>query len=193
MPPMSLLPYKLYQSVPERFRDWKLEDMQPTPQQVTATEYCDNYTSNIPAGRGLIIIGPTGTGKTSLAIAVLNGIASRVRGQKHRLTYNSFAKFITAHDLFDLARDFDNPAHIQHRNIKLLIIDDIGATRLTNYAQSELAALLDHRYASYLPTIVTTNLSVADFTTYLGERTLSRLRECCRIIQLTGPDRRASK
>jgi len=187
---LSHLPYRLYQTIPERFRDWRLEDMEPEPAQIAAIAYCDDYKANISTGRGIAVSGPTGTGKTSLALAILNGIAERAT---ERLTWMNFARFTTAHDLDNMARDFDGSGHMEHRNIKLLVIDDIGASRLTDYAQSELAALLDHRYSTYLPTIITTNLSVVDFTAYIGERTLSRLRECSEIIQLSGPDRRARK
>jgi len=185
-----VLPWKLEQSIPERFRHKRLGDLEPLPEGIR--EYCGDLAA-IRCGNGLILIGPTGTGKTTLAVAILSEIAANARQQNMIVKWETFARFVTAHDLADISRDFDSGEYQQHKKIKLLIIDDIGTSRLTDFGETELASLFDYRYAALLPTIITSNLDAPEFKQYMGERSLSRFVECSQMIKLLGPDRRLAQ
>jgi hypothetical protein len=73
---------------------------------------------------------------------------------------------------------------------KLLILDDLGTEKLTDWAAEKLDTLIDHRYIKGLPLVVTTNVPAAQ----LSPRIASRLqdRRLGRVVTLSGPDYRIS-
>ena len=72
------------------------------------------------------------------------------------------------------------------------IIDDIGTGKPTETAIEALYLIVNARYEQMLPTIYTTNLSMAEMCSVYGDRIASRL-SACREIELIGRDRRVSK
>ena len=106
----------------------------------------------------LLIHGPSGAGKTHVSAAIANRCIER--GQA--------ALFVVVPDLLDHLRSAYNPSSElaydimfeQVRNAPVLILDDLGTQHATAWAQEKLFQLLNHRYNSQLPTVVTTNLSV---------------------------------
>lgn len=70
----------------------------------------------------------------------------------------------------------------------LLVLDDVGANRASDWWLESLHAVVDHRWSHELPTLVTSN--VADLRGELGERIASRLAQRLVLVTLTGPDRR---
>jgi DNA replication protein DnaC len=78
----------------------------------------------------------------------------------------------------------------------LLILDDLGAERKSEYMNEIVFNLIDSRYRAKLPLIVTTNLTSeelknpADIT---NRRTYSRLLEMCIPLEVKGEDRRREK
>ena len=62
-------------------------------------------------------------------------------------------------------------------DVPLLVIDDIGSSRQTDWAANEIAALIERRYAHALPTLVTTNQTLDQIADNIDARTASRLRE----------------
>jgi DNA replication protein DnaC len=106
----------------------------------------------------LLIHGPSGAGKTHVGAAIANRCIER--GQP--------ALFVVVPDLLDHLRSAYNPSaelaydvlFDQVRNAPVLILDDLGTQSATAWAQEKLFQLLNHRYNTQLPTIVTTNLSL---------------------------------
>lgn len=72
----------------------------------------------------------------------------------------------------------------------LLLLDDLGAHKPTEWAETELGILLDRRWRDERPTIVTTNVPPKKLGEVLGERIASRLAGMCEVVTLDGPDRR---
>ena len=125
-----------------------------------------------PAG-WMLIHGSSGAGKTHVAAAIANRCIER----------GVPALFVVVPDLLDHLRAAYSPSSEvgydlmieQVRNAPVLILDDLGTQNTTPWAQEKLFQILNHRYNSRLPTIVTTNLSV--------DRLDERLR-----MRLTDPD-----
>ncbi|MBI2831670.1 MAG: ATP-binding protein [Chloroflexi bacterium] len=128
----------------------------------------------------MILVGPSGCGKTHLAAAIAN----------ERIKRGSPAFFITAADLLDHLRAAYKPESEMPydelfdrvRNAPLLVLDDLGTQSSTPWAKEKLDQLLNHRYNSGLPTVITTSTPVAE----LEERLRTRLADSrlCRIYVL---------
>lgn len=119
----------------------------------------------------LVLTGPTGCGKTHLAVAIIN----------HRLSQGYPAFFMVVPDLLDHLRSAFSPASEisydelfeQVRNAPLLVLDDLGSQSSTPWAQEKLFQILNHRFNARLPTVITTNIPVED----LDDRLRTRLAD----------------
>lgn len=78
------------------------------------------------------------------------------------------------------------------QNADLLLLDDLGVARASDWSFEQLNEILDERYQCRRPTIVTSNLSFAELAERVGQRFVSRLAESARVVVLEGPDRRVS-
>lgn len=136
----------------------------------------------------LLINGPTGTGKTHQAHGALR--AAVTAGQRPRIAWRA----ITAPDLYAALRPrqgVDTETEMQQwRNAGLLLLDDLGAAKSSEWTEEVTYRLIDHRYTHCLPSIFTTNVPTADLREHLGDRVASRLAEMCTRVTLTGADRR---
>ncbi|RST00943.1 ATP-binding protein [Streptomyces sp. WAC07149] len=143
-------------------------------------------TRGIAEGPSLLIVGPTGTGKTHQAYgAVRSLLAAGVR-----LRWEA----VTAADLYARLRprpglDAERELHTLAR-CPLLVLDDLGAAKGSEWTEELTYRLINHRYEYLRPTLLTTNLPIDDLHTALGDRVASRLSEMTHRVILSGPDRR---
>jgi DNA replication protein DnaC len=174
---------------PRRFMGLLLNQLDDSEAKQQAIEYVMSYEAHKKEGRGLLIAGGTGAGKTQLAVSTARAIINK---------YLEWVKFTTVYDFLEAAKNFKareeriNP-YDSIINAELLVLDDLGADRLTDFAINELIALIDYRYREMRPIIVSTNLSKSDLSEYLNPRVTSRLSEMCVKIILAGPDRREGR
>ena len=149
---------------------------------------------------GLYLAGPVGTGKTHAAwMAFAPGAwppASMPRDSDVSETYGtSFSATVVFSRMTDLLDDF-RPGEASVSRVRdcqgadLLVIDDLGAEKPSEWTQERLYSVVDHRYANRLPLIVTGNLPPAKLAEQTGDRVASRLAQMCRVVPMTGPDRR---
>ena len=137
--------------------------------------------------RGLYIWGPVGTGKTYAAYAIMKKLGE----------LGIRATLYTAPDLMDKLRDdfghkdtYNLDRILENRGV--LIIDDLGAEKITEWVVETLHRIVDKRYREVLPTIVTSNNSLDELVERVGDRIPSRLAETCDVVKLEGEDRRLS-
>jgi DNA replication protein DnaC len=145
-----------------------------------------DFAADRHAVKSLLLIGPTGTGKTYYAWSVLRAVAetgTQSRWQMH-----------TAADLYAHLRPRDGEdSHATFQRVAdapLLVLDDLGAAKWTEWIEEVTYRLINHRYEECLPSIFTSNLPPAKLRDALGERVASRLTEMCDRIVLKGDDRR---
>ncbi|MGW6736246.1 ATP-binding protein [Streptomyces sp. NPDC055013] len=140
----------------------------------------------IAQGRSLLIVGTTGTGKTHQAYGAIRSLL--ITGVRLRW------KATTAADLYAELRP--RPGHDGERELMdlarcpLLIIDDLGAAKNSEWTEEITMRLINRRYNEMLPTLITTNLGMADLRQHIGDRVASRLTEMSDKVILDGPDRR---
>jgi hypothetical protein len=135
-------------------------------------------------GTNLILSGPRGVGKTHIGYAVLRD--QFLRG-KAVLAWQTI-------DLFDALRpggDKDTAKVLRDLgDVEILLLDDVGATRTTDWTLERFTGLIDQRYRENLPTIITTNLNQNEITDVIGLRAADRLYGGAVQVVLTGPSRR---
>jgi len=176
--------------VPARYRDGVLSGFDFSDNdksRKTATDYVTNFSTNAKEGRGLLLIGDVGRGKTRLATIIA----------LHAMQSGYSAKYVAMASLFDrLKSEFGGIGGDILNSIfatGLLVLDDIGKENTTSWSESVLFQIINHRYERLQPTIITTNLGIENIQAryrQCGDAIVSRLFETCTGIMLTGPDRR---
>ncbi|MEK7278518.1 MAG: ATP-binding protein [Chloroflexota bacterium] len=179
---------------PRRYQTFETFDSRPNelPEHrqllLHALEMAQKFAEE-PVG-WLVLIGAHGCGKTHLAAAVAN-YRIQVRRQP--------ALFITCADLLDhLRATFSPDSYIRYdkrfaeiKTAPLLVLDDLNFRNATPWAEEKLKQLLDYRYVSWLPTVVTTSAIKEDLGDWLETRLLDpRLSVVCPI---TAPIYRGGK
>jgi DNA replication protein DnaC len=130
------------------------------------------FNPRVSTGPSLLILGNVGTGKTFQAYGAVRALAHS--------GISCPWLFTTAADLYaDLrprdrgqAADFD-----RYADTALLVLDDLGAAKASEWNEEINYRLINHRYDRELPTIVTSNLGPRDLAGVIGERVASRLAE----------------
>jgi len=155
---------------------------QEHPALLQLRAYLDMYNGT----RGLILMGPYGTGKTGLLVGALRSLAE---GGATGFRYS------TGPDLFDWLRaGYDTHDYAERlervRRARLLAIDDLGAEKPTEKVQEQIFSIVNHRYEHALPTWITTNCGLAALEARIGERSVWRLAETCAVIAVGGENLR---
>jgi DNA replication protein DnaC len=159
-----------------------------------AQRFVDEFPAFPTSKRSLMIVGSFGVGKTHLAVAVLKAvIAKGARGY-----------FCEVADLLKRVRDTFDSAATQELQVlepvlhsDLLVVDDLGEEKTSEWVQEALAHVVNVRYSENRSTIFTTNLVDSADSTHprsfvykVGGRTRSRLIEMCDWLYMEGPDTR---
>jgi DNA replication protein DnaC len=155
----------------------------------TAIALSDGWREPI-IGRGpsLLLVGPTGTGKTYQAYAAVRALlTSGIR---------CTALATTAADLYASLRPRfgvdSEDEFTRHATANVLLLDDLGAAKGSEWNEEVNYRLVNHRYERELATIFTTNLTPKQIPDALGDRVASRLFEMATTVVLKGADRRTS-
>lgn len=121
--------------------------------------------------RGLMLYGPTGTGKSYLAACIANALME----QRVPVLFTSIIK------LTGYGSDELNVMLEQMNRARLLVLDDLGAERGTDFKLEQVYAVIDKRANSRNPLIVTTNMPLEQMTE-TGDIRYSRIWERVRAM-----------
>lgn len=178
-----------------RMRDYSFSNFDPfanPPSTTKAVEkvqsYLENWEENREAGKGLYFCGDVGSGKTHLAVAVMNELMQLKRVP---------ALFVTVPELLDNLRGaYNDPGRDLDewmeavKNADLLVLDDLGSERVTEWVRERIFVIVNHRYREALPTLFTSNIGPEELPRQLGERTASRIISMCEGVEIQGEDYR---
>ena len=146
--------------------------------------YATGFDEMLKKNQGLLFTGDVGTGKTYAAACIANYLLDRCIP----VVMTSFVKIL------GLAQNFrgdEEERYIRRMNMaKLLVIDDLGAERSTDFALEKVYNIIDSRYRARLPMILTTNLTLKDMkeaTDIRYSRIYDRIFETCYPMEFVGP------
>lgn len=151
-----------------------------------ARRYTEHFAEFSKKSQGLLLYGGCGSGKTFLAAC----IANRLIDNGYSVIMTNFATLVNR-----LQATFEGKHDMieKLRSCSLLIIDDLGIERRTEYMQETVFNIIDSRYRSGKPMIITTNLTAEQLkaTQDIGQqRIYDRILERCIPIKVDRPSRR---
>lgn len=142
-----------------------------TPEIVKCRRYVENWEAMYADNNGLLLWGNTGNGKTFAAACIANALIDR--GVPAMIT--SFPRILNSGwDKREIAE--------QMKHYPLLVIDDLGAERESEYALETVYMVIDERYKTKKPLIVTTNLTLEELCKPKNmdyQRIYERILEMC--------------
>lgn len=158
-------------------------------QQITDTlrRYVSRWDDMRRNNIGILFYGPVGVGKSFFSSCVCNEILK----QRVSVCATSFSRVLNV-----LQSSFDGRQETLDRlgRFQLLFLDDLGAERSTEFSLEQIFSVVDSRYRTKRPTLITTNLSVKDIENPQNmaySRIFDRILEMCPIrIAVTGQSRR---
>lgn len=162
------------------------DDQQQPKLRRAMQAYAEHFEEFKESGKGLLLFGDVGTGKTFAAACVANALID----QGVSVLMTNFSRIINRiQSSFDGRQEYIDSLN----NFDLLVIDDLAAERNTEFMNETVYTIIDARYRAGLPMIITTNLNA---NTMMQEqdaarkRIYSRILERCHPIEVKGADRR---
>ena len=157
-------------------------------------KYVEQFKKMKEENIGLIIYGGVGTGKTYITCSIVNAIIEKYLYECKVMNFSQILNELQ-NGGFNLNRN----EYIDSLTRKtLLVIDDFGIERDTEYALEQIYNVINARYQKQKPTIITTNLDYKDLEkevpyNLMLSRIYSRIIEMGVPLKITGKDRRKEK
>jgi DNA replication protein DnaC len=199
--------------IPPRYEHCTLGSFEPgSPSLSAALEKAMAFCSGYPhlgadEGLGLLFSGDNGVGKTHLAVGVLRELVE---------TKGARGQFWDFHELIrEIKSSYDPETKSTELMVlepvvetDVLLLDDLGAWKMTDWMNDTLFYILNSRYMAKRPTLITTNYQdvtreeavAADplrrrefLVERIGQRLRSRLMEMCLVVRLHGSDHRQAR
>ncbi|MCL2274131.1 MAG: ATP-binding protein [Defluviitaleaceae bacterium] len=199
--------FKAYSLMDNRYEASTFKNWEHRPDNrddyALGTKYCEMWADMYANNRGLMFHGRAGNGKTFLSFAIANAVDK----QGKAVMAISISKLLAIiKDSFDKNGELGEIDVLNTvRDACLLVLDDLGVEYKTAWAYEKLYAIIDTRYRTAKPTIITTNysldalrenLATIDLRTRItdpSERIFSRITEMCAFHEIKGASWRISK
>lgn len=172
-------------------QEWTFDNSDGTNDKImeAARRYALNFDEFRKQGKGLLLFGTVGTGKTYAAACIANALIDR--GIPVLMT--NFARIAnTVGGMWEGKQEYYDSLN----RFPLLILDDLAAERKTEYMSEIVFNVIDARYRAGLPLIITTNLTAEELkhpSDISYQRTFSRLLEMCLPVEVKGKDKRLER
>ena len=170
----------------EKFRDADFSHFEQTKFNAKNLKLCrryvDAFDKMVQNNQGLLFYGGVGIGKSFAAATIANELMKK----KVPVIMTSFVKLL---EMIQEGTEQESAILSKLNRAQLVIFDDLGAERNTDYALEKVYNIVDTRYRRQLPMILTTNLTVEEMkeeTDIRYGRIYDRIFECCYPMQFTG-------
>ena len=152
--------------------------------------FCKNYAETFSVhAKGILMLGETGLGKTHLSLA----IANRVMEREYTVLYDTVSVFMDRAEGERFGRLPDRDTLGRMMAADLLVLDDLGAEYVSPFGTASLYRVIDTRLERKRPTLISTNLTVAQLQTRYENRLISRLFSLFTTLTFVGKDIRQIK
>lgn len=188
-------------NVPKKYDDCMLENLPikaDNPKVFTAVErYIKNIIERVQgANRGIYFTGNTGTGKTTVAVTILNEyliarVIQHLKGEKkievNPVLFIKLAEFQNIYNSqFRGTPDMQNKSAAKYyqfkqimKEVDLLVIDDIALRGIPEGFMNELYEVIDYRATEDATTLFTSNVTYEELPEFVGDRIASRIQGMC--------------
>ena len=186
--------------VPRRYLNCHFNSYEPSnPMQTQAVRFAMKFTQEFPAvDQGLLLTGPVGVGKTHLAVSILKGLTER--GGFSCLFYEFGSLLKEIQGSYNASTQTSELGVLSPvLNVDVLVLDELGASKPTDWVRDTMAYIINTRYNDQKHTIFTTNYlderqaNEETLEDRIGIRLRSRLFEMCKTIEIRGADYRKVK
>jgi len=176
--------------LPKRFKRKTFENYERGDNFI-AYKKAEEFAENFPdINKGLLLVGPVGTGKTHLAAAISNKLISRLYSVYFGNT-TDIMSFIKSTYSKDAEMTEGEAIELMTEKVDLLVIDDLGKENETENTLSVLYQIINKLYENEKLVVITTNFNSSDLARKLGERgpaMVSRITGMCEPVVLSGED-----
>lgn len=188
----------------------------PQKGQRYAYEEALYFTTNYRSGKGLIMCGTAGCGKTHLAAAIANRIIGNItpviqdsewtglmgRIVNTRVEHITPVRFVNTIDFLSQVRatfnsiasygGIEQSADIigRYKTSDVLILDDMGTENMSEWVREVMFEVINYRYGEEMPLVVTTNKTPDELKKDYGSRIYDRIREMCVFAAIDTPTQR---
>lgn len=149
--------------------------------------YADKFVKLGTAPKGLMMFGSVGTGKTHAS----NCVANYLMAHNKTVLVMNLGLYINKLQREWAEAEKDVLDYV--RNCDLLVIDDFGVEKASEFVRDKTFALIDTRYRTGKRVIITTNLNIEDIKEKFGARISDRITEMCFQLPVLGESKRAKK
>lgn len=153
---------------------------------------------------GLLLVGGVGSGKTFMVSSLINNFINNLKIYtdnygKPKDIESSSVYFISTVELAEQLRYYYAKSDIvsyslmdEIKNKDVLVLDDLGAEKTTEWMCEKLFEIIDFRYNKQLPLVVTTNCLPKEIKSKIGARSYDRLREMCALVSIAAKSQRVT-
>lgn len=186
----------------KRNLSYKFDNFAPNTSNKKVLDNLKNYSEKLVNGiekKGLILIGNNGVGKTHLACSIANKLIENGIPVIYGTLINLLAELRNSYDTDNNISEMEIIK--LYENVDLLIIDDLGKEKPSEWGLEKLFTIVNSRYENNLPVIITTNYnqnSLVERLSLNGEietakSIISRLYEMCYLVKIDDIDHRIKK
>ncbi len=186
----------------KRNLNYKFDNFAPNTSNKKVLDNLKNYSEKLVKDiekKGLILIGNNGVGKTHLACSIANKLIENGTPVIYGTLINLLAELRNSYDTDNNISEMEIIK--LYENVDLLIIDDLGKEKPSEWGLEKLFTIVNSRYENNLPVIITTNYnqnSLVERLSLNGEietakSIISRLYEMCYLVKIDDIDHRIKK